>query len=125
MKRRTKWIISIAAVVVGVLGIDALIAVVGGIEDRNRQAGYEASLARYTHDLTVGSSRDDVAKYIRSRGEEQRPDYPRGRHGILVNIGEQPATWVCDRSNMFLLLRFSDSDRYEGASLKQGPLICW
>jgi hypothetical protein len=118
MKRRTKWIFSIAAIVVGGIGIGAL---VGRIGERNRRVHYQAALAMYSRDLRTGLSRAEIELYVRSHDAWPERDAQQDNpltDDIVVRLGEEPSPWYCSREIVFLKLQFGLADRYVGASLK-------
>ena len=102
-----------------ILAATALIAIIGfAVEswiqkraEQKREAEYKAVLREYSAALKVGSQRDHVESFIRSKGQSfQRtccllsPD--QNAWEDLVKIGSERTPWYCSESNIYLDFEF-------------------
>lgn len=69
-----------------------------------RDAEYRDRLERFQHDLSLGTPRSGVRRYL----DAQKMPYGEANWNFDVKIGDEPGDgWACDRWSVYVEIRFS------------------
>jgi hypothetical protein len=119
-----------------VLMIAAAIALIGfstwlvpHVRERHRaaerEARYQTVLAKYTHELEPGTSREQVERHLQTDGRRFRQmccvanfrgqyvNLKGAGYDDLVKIGEESAPWFCSENNVYIAFEFNPKSHVE------------
>ena len=84
------------------------------ISRTRREREYRAKLAVFQRELSLGSSHDQVIKYLRDKNVAYHATTTAGHPGttLLIQIGEGPDSPICDW-NVYIALEFGANDTLE------------
>src|SRR5260370_40643299 len=101
-------------IVFAVLGATAVSAwlMCSRITKARRETAYHAAIAPFQRDLTMGTPRADVKKYLDARNIDYHVVRVGGSEADTyeIKIGEEPGSLVCEPWNVYVALDFSSED---------------
>jgi len=92
------------------------------VSQARRETAYRAAIAPFQRDLSPGTARANVEKYLDSRGVAYHWMYDGGSAAsYFVRIGEEPGGLACKSWKAYIVFQFDASDRQRDDVLKLDP----
>jgi len=110
------------------LALAALVIIVGSVwlihskvAHARRETAYRAAIAPFQHDLPIGTSREEVKKYLDSHKLAYYPRRSGENEGVTyeIKIGEEPGNVVCEPWNIYVALEFSPGDALQEVHIRK------
>lgn len=115
VRRRKRWLIFIAAVVIALVSAGAVRSHLKTVAREKRERGYQVALRTYSQALSPGLTRTEVERYLHAKDADFFVEFGPfgGSYGSadLLRMGQETAPWYCSEQDVYLAFEFSDAEK--------------